>query len=136
MNNNLTLLDNSISIDGEHYTVSNGFVTKAYGEIRIRYKDLLAVEIVKQRSKKVMYTMLIPTGILLFVWNFESFIPMIPIAILAVIVCVMALMYFFSVRRFVEFTSMKGTYRIAVQRGDSEIETIITQLQSRIFSTK
>jgi len=133
---NLTLLRDCLNIQGEHYTVSNGFVKKVYGDVQLQYKDMLAVELVRQRSKKMMYTMLLPAGILVFAFDLESFVSMIIVAVLAIIICVMGLMHLFSVRQYVEFTSMKGTYRIAIERNDFEIESIITQLQKRIISAK
>jgi len=136
VNNNLMLLDNCVNINGEYYTVSNGFVTKAYGEIQLRYKDLLAVEFVKHRSKKMMYAMLLPAGVLMFAWNLDGIVSIAIIAILAVIICFMAILYLSSVRQFVEFTSMKGTYRIAVQRDDTGMVTLVAQLQGRINTTK
>ena len=129
----LTLLDEYATIKGEYYTVSNGFISKAYGELQLKYGDLLTVEFTKHRSKKMLYAMLIPTGIIVLVFNLESFLSIVATALLAILVCVMGILYFLSVRRFVEVTSMRGTYRIAVERDDSEIESVVTQLQRRIF---
>jgi hypothetical protein len=128
----LTLLRECVSISGEHYIVSNGFITKAHGEVQIRYKDLLAVEFAKYRSKKVMYVMLFLGGILIFATGFDDFLPMAMLAVLAVVVGIFMLLYLFSVRKFVEITSMKGTYRIAAERNDTEMESIVATLRGRV----
>jgi len=52
----------------------------------MQYKDLLAVELVKHRSKKLMYAMLIPAGVLMFVWNIEGIISIAAIAVLVKII--------------------------------------------------
>ena len=122
-----------IIINGEHYTVSNGFVTKAYGEVQIQYNDLLTVEVVKCRSKKLLYAMLIPTGIMILVLNMEGFLSIAIAAFLAIIICVFGILYAFSMRRFIEITSMRGTYRISMKYDDLELENIAVQLQQRIF---
>jgi preprotein translocase subunit SecY len=54
------------------------------------------------------------------------------IMILTAIVCVFCIIYLFSRRRFIEITSMRGTYRVVVQRGDRELPRIVSQLQARI----
>jgi len=69
----LMLLDNCVNISGEYYTVSNGFITKTYGELQIPYKDFLTVEFVKQRSKKMLYTMLLPAGVMVLSFNLDNF---------------------------------------------------------------
>ncbi|MCL2225495.1 MAG: hypothetical protein FWB96_11070 [Defluviitaleaceae bacterium] len=134
MNSTLTFSDKRVSISGEYYTVSNGFIAEARGEIQISYKDLLAVEFVKRRSKKVMYAMLFPAATLMFAWNLKEIVPFAAMAVLAMVVCFMAVVYLSSVRQFVEITSMKGTYRIPVPHGDSEMEVTVSQLQKRISS--
>ena len=129
----LTLLDDYAIIKGEYYTVSNGFISKTYGELQLKYGDLLTVEFTKHRSKKMLYAMLLPTGIMVLLLNLDGFLSTTIAALLAVFVCVMGILYLLSVRRFVEITSMRGTYRIAVKRDDSEVEITVTQLQRRIF---
>ncbi|MCL1997146.1 MAG: hypothetical protein FWG65_00070 [Turicibacter sp.] len=127
----LTLLDSCITIQGEYYVVSNGFISKAYGKNSLYYKDILAVEIITQRSKKAMYVMLFPTGIMVLLLSLEIFL--LAIIALAVIICVTGLIYLFSARRFVEITSMRGTYRIAMDNGDLELENTVERLQRRMF---
>jgi len=129
------LSERCLNIHGEYYTVSNGFISKACGEIQINYSDLLSVEIVKKRSKKIMYTMLFPAGVLAFAWNFESILSVIVIAFLAVITCFIGAIYLFYVRQFVEITSMKGTYRIAVEHKDFEIKSVVADIQKQIRQT-
>jgi len=132
INTRLSLLENCVVINGEYYTVSNGFISKTHGKIKLRYKDLLSVEFVKQRSKKIMYAMLLPAGLLMLAFNFEGFISVVIFAMLAIITSAIGVVYFFSARHFVEFTSMKGTYRIAVQTSDIEMEKIVVQIQKHI----
>jgi len=131
-NKKLTLLGEFVNISGEYFTVSNGFVTKAHGEIQIKYSDILAVELVKHRSKKVMYVTLFLGGILLLLSSFDSILPAIMFAILAVLICIAGVVYLFTARHFVEFTTMRGTYRIAVDREDMEMENTVANIQKRI----
>jgi hypothetical protein len=63
----LVLSADSVTIQGKHFTVSNGFLTKADGTVQLKKKDLLSVDIVKRRSKKGMYAVLILGSILIFV---------------------------------------------------------------------
>ena len=110
----------------------NGFVTKAHGEVPIKYNDILAIELVKRRSKRVMYVTLFFGGILLIVSSFDSILSMIAFSLLAVLICIAGVVYLFTARHFVEFTTMRGTYRMAVDREDTEIEGIIFNIQKRI----
>jgi hypothetical protein len=135
MNKHFSLFNDRLTIQGEHYIVSNGFVSKQSGDVTLRYNDLLSVEIVKRRSKRVMYAMLLCAGLLLLIMNVE-FIPRAVYAVPAVLSCLFGAFYAFSVRQYVEITSMKGTYRIAAQRGDTEIESIVNQLQRCISNKK
>jgi len=132
----LKLSDGYVAIRGEHYVVSNGFATKTHGEVRLWLNELLSIELIRHRSKKAMYVMLLPTGILAFTLNFDSTLSMIPTIFLAVIICIVGLVYLLSARQFVEFTTMQGTYRIAVEHSDTEIEDSVTQMQQRIINSK
>jgi len=131
-NKQVTLSGDCITIHGEHYTVSNGFVTKAYGEVNLRYRDLLAVEFVKHRSKKMLYAMMLPGGILVFSLNMDNILLVPILAVLTIIVCIMGIAYVFSSRQYVEFTTMRGTYRILVTSGNSEMERTVINLQKRM----
>ena len=128
----LFLSDDSVQIQGEYYTVSNGFVIKMQGTIQLRYKDLLEVEFVMHRSKKLLYAMLIPAGIVTIVMNLGYFMLTIAIPLFVILMGVAGALYLFSARRYIEFTTMRGTYRIADWRGDSDIENTVAQLQRRI----
>ena len=129
------LLSDRISISGEYFTVSSGFISKANGEIQLKYKDLLTVELVKRRSKKLMYVALFMGSILVFAVKFklDAVIPMAYLIILTLIVCAAGIMYLVSVQRFVEITSMCGTYRIPVGREDFEMENVVMLLNKQIF---
>jgi hypothetical protein len=70
VNKSLILSADSVSIQGRYFTVSNGFMTKAEGVVQLRKKDLLSVEIVKHRSKKAMFAVLILGSILIFILSF------------------------------------------------------------------
>jgi len=52
--------------------------------------------------------MLLPAGVLMFAWNLDGIVSIAIIAVLAVIICFMAILYLSSVRLFVEFTSIEG----------------------------
>jgi|GEM_PF-898586 len=169
-NNSLTLLSEGVKIQGRYYTVSNGFISKADGSVIIPYRDLLSVDYVKRRSKRIMYIVLVLGFLLMLVLSgvrsrlertietldiktvqstyktlenigntikkgdagqfYETAKTVVTgIIILTSIVCLFCLIYLFSRRRFVEITSMRGTYRVVVQRGDKEIANIVSQLQ-------
>jgi len=171
--NSLTLLSDGVKIQGRYYTVSNGFISKEDGSVLIPYKDLLSVDYVKRRSKRIMYIVLVLGFLLMLVLSgvrsrlertietlniedlqstykildnisnsiqrgdagqfYEKAKAVVTgIIILASIVCLFCLIYLFSARRFVEITSMRGTYRIVVHRGDKEFANIVSQLQMRI----
>lgn len=177
-NKPLTLSADGVTIHGKHLTVSNGFVTKAEGARHLRYSDLLSVELVKRRSKKVMYAVLLLASILISVLlivranigssasgvlkivstqnvqeaysaakelqetiqneGYISFATKATKAVLVVLIVLVALvgitgaLYLFSVRWSVELTSMMGTYRVIVKRGDPDVRNTIAQLKSRL----
>ena len=132
-NHQLTLHPTHIKITGQHYTVSNGFAAKAHNEVTLPYSDILTVELVKRRSKKMMYVILILGAVLIFALDFDGIAPAFVIA-LTTIICAIGVVLLFSNRQYVEITSMRGTYRIAVSRGDAEAMGIVEQLQARIFT--
>jgi hypothetical protein len=134
----LLLMTDSIIIKGQHYKVSNGFLSKENGEKKLNIKDIISADWVKRRSKKAMYAVLLLGSVLLaFVSRFGSWYKdedLLAIAVgLAVIICTAIVIYLFSVRRFAEITTMRGTYRVAVNRGDEgAVKAIVAQLRSRI----
>ncbi|MFY9174156.1 MAG: hypothetical protein WAO24_02250 [Peptococcia bacterium] len=172
-NTTLTLSSDGVKIQGSYYTVSNGFTSKQDGSISIPYKDLLSVDYVKRRSKRIMYIVLLLGSLLILVLSgvrtnigrtiesldFKSLqstyitaqkindavqnsnssdfyktlkVIVTGIIILTAIVCVFCIIYLFSRRKFIEITSMRGTYRVAVQGGDMELPHVVSQLQARI----
>jgi len=172
-NDTLTLLSDSVKIQGRYYSVSNGFISKVDGSVLIPYKDLLSVEYVKRRSKRVMYIVLILGFLLMLVLsgvrtrlertietldikNIQSTYKTLEnigntiknddtgefyktakavvtgIIILTSIVCLFGLIYLFSMRKFIEITSMRGTYRVVVERGNKELAHVVSQLQGII----
>jgi cytochrome c-type biogenesis protein CcmH/NrfG len=174
----LTLSADGVTIHGKYYTVSNGFVTKANGMCHLRYRDLLSVELVKRRSKKAMYAVLLSACVLMSVLmavranigtsargalkiasaqnvqeaynavkelqetlQYEGYgtyaakaakVVLTVLIVLVAIVGITGALYLFSGRRMVELTTMRGTYRVAVKRGNHEIKNLIAQLQSRL----
>jgi len=60
----LVLTAEGVLIQGKHYTVSNGFIRSAKGPRHLRYRDLLSAEIVRRRSKRAMYAVLLTACIL------------------------------------------------------------------------
>lgn len=172
-NTSLTLTSEGVKVQGRYYTVSNGFTSKQDGSVLIPYRDLLSVDYVKRRSKKVMYIVLVLGSLLILALSgvrssigrkiesldFSSMqsayktaqnindaiksnnngdfyntlkIIVTVIIVLTSIVCILCIIYLFSGHRFVEITSMRGTYRVAVQRGDKELSHAVSQLQARI----
>jgi len=127
----LTLSDDGLTINGEHYTIFNGFMSKKYDKVHLRYNDLLAVEFVKYRSKKLMYSTLFLGGILIFVLDFADILPAPALTIITLIICIMGLLYLFSAEQFIELTTMRGTYRVASGK-DTETKRIVENLQARI----
>ena len=79
-----------------------------------------------------MYIGLLIGGVLSLASSIPG-MPDAPLIPLVVTVCAAGAAYLLSGRLFVELTSMHGTYRIAVQHGDSEIENAIARLRNRIF---
>lgn len=180
-NKTLILSHSGVDIRGKYYTVSNGFVTKEDSTVHLRNSDLLSVELVKRRSKKAMYVVLILGCVLISVLliiraeinslakdalkianaqnmqevyraakdtyemvqdahggNYNKRVIDGIKAILAILIVLVALVsicgavYLFSGRRFVELTTMRGTYRVRIKRGDNEIKDIVTQLRGRL----
>mgnify|MGYP000899226806 CR=1 FL=1 len=171
-NTTLTLSGDSVKIQGRYYTVSNGFTSKQDGSVSIPYRDLLSVDYVKRRSKRVMYIVFVLGSLLILalsgvrtgiVRKIESLdftsvqsayktaqnisdtirntggdlykalkAIVTGIIVLTSIVCIFCIIYIFSGRRFVEITSMRGTYRVVVQRGDKELLNAVSQLQARL----
>lgn len=172
MNNvSIVLSPDYVTIKGKYYTVSNGFISKAEGLVSLNYRDLLSVEVVKRRSKKIMYGVLLLGSILIFSLSivrgnierqiksldFSSIksagntlqtmnytiqqgqgselyknakVAVTAIIILVAIVCVACIVYLFSGRKFLEITSMGGTYRVRVRRGDMSMRNTILQLKN------
>lgn len=173
----LALSADGVTIHGKYYTVSNGFVTKAYGTRHLRYRDLLSVELVKRRSKKAMYAVLLLACVLMSVLmavranigtsargvlkiagtqnvqeaysavnelhemiqheDYGAFtkaakVVLTVLIVLIAMVGITGALYLFSGRWTVELTTMQGTYRVAVKRGNHEIKNLIAQLQSRL----
>ncbi|MCL2197607.1 MAG: hypothetical protein FWB80_01670 [Defluviitaleaceae bacterium] len=94
------------------------------------YSDILAVEIIKRRSKKVMYVALFLCGILTFAYNAN--VPTAILTVFAIIISAFAFMYLLSTQHFVEITSMQGTYRIAVDGNDSQVKNTVAELQNML----
>lgn len=132
----LALLHDSVKIQGKYYTISNGFITERTGVVELRYADLLMVEFAKHCSKKLMYATLLLGAVLVFALDFDSIVSAGILVVLTLVVCAIGLAHFFSSKQFIEITSMQGTYRIEVKHRDTEIERVVNQLRSRIFSTK
>ena len=129
-NTKFTLIPGGIRISGEYYTVSNGLISKTHGKLHLHFQDLLAVEIVKRRSKKLVFAALILGSTLALFSNFGGIAAL---TITVAVVCVILAVYLSSARRYVEITSMVGTYRIVVEHRDSEIEKVVQELQKRIY---
>ena len=51
----ITLTAAGITVDGQYFTLVNGYQSGRQGQLHIEYKDLLAVERVRRRSKKMMF---------------------------------------------------------------------------------
>lgn len=65
MNNKpIVLTAEGVLIQGKYYTVSNGFVRGAKGPRHLRYRDMLSAELVRRRSKRTMYAVLLAACIL------------------------------------------------------------------------
>ncbi|MCL1842971.1 MAG: hypothetical protein FWF79_04100 [Defluviitaleaceae bacterium] len=129
----IKLLETSVSIQGEYFTVNSGFISKVHGKLQLYYKDLIAVELVKRRSKKLMYVVLFLSGILMFLLNFQNIFSVALIFVFVILICAIGVIYFLSIRQFLEITSMKGTYRIAVKYEESEVKNITRKLQCHTF---
>ena len=170
-NTNLSLNADGVTIQGEHYTVSNGFLSKANGRVHILFKDLLSAEIVKRRSKKAMYVTLIIGCILIFALNYarNNFVPSAPEirldtvesvldtyeaisgfiddidtflyrdlrVILNVMIPIVAFLtiaaavYLFSGKRFIEFVTMRGTYRVDTKNMGADADNVVRLVASR-----
>jgi len=133
----LSLSADCVCISGEHYTISNGYASKANGNVRLPFDSILAVEYVKRRSKKMLYVMLLIMGIALTIISIisnmydstELFV--IIFVAFSVPATIVGIAYFFSGRRYVELTTMQGTYRVAITHESTEIERVVEQLQKR-----
>jgi len=150
-----------VHIRGEYYTVSNGFMSKAKGEVELPVSSILSVESVKRRSKKIMYAVLLIMGVAIaliyptiiaynyvtglidgsfwdlnymFIGRHAHAFAMLAIVFMfaSIPATIVGLVYFFNGRHFVELTTMRGTYRVAVPRGDVQMESVVKQLQQQI----
>ena len=116
-----------------YFTLSNGFQTPAHTPITLPYTDLLTVEHVTRRSKKLLYAALTLGGVLVLAMDFDSILSIFLLTGLAVLVCIAGAVYWLSARTYIEITSMQGTFRIPVDREDKNAEVIVAGLRLQIF---
>ena len=127
--NQFSLHSRHLNYCGAYFIVSNGFMKKVCGELRIAFDDLLMVEVVGRRSKKTMYIGLSIGALLIVVLDsMASMLTSFPILI-ASILCVVGAIYFFSLRQYVEFTTMHGTYRVTLDKSNVEMRCVVEQMQ-------
>jgi len=122
-----------VAIGGEYSAVSNGFTTKLYGEMQLKYSDILAVDLKYYRSKTLLYATLCIGGIMALSMSYFGGLL---IAFLAVPTCGFGIAYLLSARQYMEITSMRGTYRIVVQRGDERVLEVVRHLRERMINAK
>jgi len=122
-----------LAISGEYSTISNGFATKLHSEMQLKYADVLAVDLKHYRSKSLLYATLGIGGIMALS---TSYFGGLLIALFVVPTCAFGIAYFLSARQYIEITSMRGTYRIAVQRGDERTLEAVRHLQERMINAR
>jgi hypothetical protein len=132
MQTNLALHLSGFTISGKYFTVSNGFFTRAHGEVKLHYADLLSVRFVRLRNKRLFYGMLLGGGVFVFVEQLAEFWTPATLSIPIIAICTFGALYLFSARRYVEITSMKGTFLVPLPPEDTELPAIATKLQKHI----
>jgi hypothetical protein len=120
----ITHAETGISIDGKYYAVVGGYQSAKRGNFFIEYKDLLAIDFVRRRSKRIFFAFIFIGAL----WRvappvFNTLIRLVGLfggtewylAVLTIIVsltsvCMLALL--FSRRAYIEFTFIGGIVRI------------------------
>jgi len=126
------LTNDSIYITGEYNTVSNGFVTQGNGEVCLPLKELLAVELVKRRSKRLLYAVMVPAAVAAVALGVGETAGYAVVGACAVVVFALGLVYMASLRMFVEVTSMMGTYLVPVEGDVRKAEGVVGDIRKRM----
>ena len=145
MMNNITLTADGIIIGAPYYAIVNGYSYAKQEQFYIEYKNILTVDRVRRRSKKIFFSFILLGSLLtlvipaIFRWlraaqqlNIVESAPNIigGIAVLCA-VCLIALL--FSNRTYVQFTFIGGTIRVPC---GSIKKTETARLISEIYSRK
>jgi hypothetical protein len=132
MNNPFTLSADGAVIHGEHFTVSNGFTKRVHDGVQLRYADLLAIEIVTRRPKRLFYALLLSASAFVIMEKLVDDFSTTHFVMVGLVICALVIVYAFSARKYAEITTMQGIYLIPIKRGDMEIQSAVSQLQGRI----
>ena len=126
-----TRADSTLTLRGEVYTVSGGFLTPHEGAVQLPCKDILSITRARHRSKKSLYVLLVLGCILSLALDVADFLPVPGVLTGAVVVAAVAIgaVHFFSARAYVEVVSMRGTFRVAVEDNGAEVDRVIADVQ-------
>ncbi|MCL2604127.1 MAG: hypothetical protein FWD90_06580 [Defluviitaleaceae bacterium] len=120
----ITLDETGINISGKYYTVVGGYQSSKQENFRIEYKNLLLVDHVRRRSKKIYFTFILfasllvalPTVVIRLLQIIGLFTDtnvrstIITLAFILSLIFLVAL--FFSSRASIEFTFIGGVIRV------------------------
>jgi len=142
----ITPAETGIIIDGKYFTVVNGYQSTKYGDFFIEYKNLLSVDRVRRRSKKIFFAFILLGSMLIaapplfnilrqFAYFFgETETEYVVIAIvIAVILCVAFLLsLLFSNRAYIEFIFIGGVIRVpcSFMRKTNELR-LVSEIRER-----
>ena len=143
--NNITLTTDGIAINAPYYAIINGYSYTKQEQFYIEYRNLLAVDRVRRRSKKVFFAFILFGSLLIAIvptisrWlrianqlNITDSIPNILGSMVALcVVCLIALAL--SNRPYIQFTFLGGVIRVPC---GSINKTEMTRLISEIHNRK
>jgi hypothetical protein len=120
----ISLVDAGVTIHGRHYAVQNNYQSIRHRQIYIPYKDLLAVDRIRRRSKKLFFVFILAGSIMTALVNLimrgfaftryiggEDVLVNI-IVVLTIITASFMLAVAFSSRAYIELTFIGGIIRV------------------------
>jgi hypothetical protein len=137
---NITLTATGINIDGRYFTVVNGYQSSKRGQFHIEYKSLLAVNLIRRWSKKLMFLFILVGSGLAFALPLvrsgfrlvgaDTVFGAFGIAVGFVAVCLLA--FFFSCRAYVEFTFIGGVIRVPCKMfGNDDTKQLVEEIRTQ-----
>ena len=140
----ISLSANGIAIDGQYYTVVNGYQSVKHGQFYIEYKNILSVAYVRRRSKNMFFMFILFASLLVTM----LFLPKLVVnvvnlftneeiistviqgltALCGIILAILAL----SKRAYIEFTFIGGVIRVpCLSTSKLDAMNLVSKIQAR-----